>query len=158
MKDMSYLIEHASESDIINALDSIDVNVVNEYKQSLLHEAIASNRKSVALALIQKNIDLNIGDKKNQTALHYAAHRKMTALAIALVQAGADMNCKDIYGNNPLWTATFSSKGTDYDVVRILVEAGADPYHKNRAGRSAMDFANQIGDRTLVAILSKENV
>lgn len=158
MKDIFYLIEHASESDIINALVSIDINIVNEYKQSLLHEAIVSNRQDIALGLIRKRIELNIGDKKKQTALHYVAHRKITALAIALVQAGADVNCKDIYGNNPLWTATFNSKGTDYDIVRILVKAGSDPHNKNDAGRSAMDFAKQIGDGTLVALLSKGEV
>ena len=63
---------------------------------------------------------------------------------------------KDKYGNTPLWTAVFNSRG-NYDVVKQLIKAGSNPFLKNNFGKSPFDFAKQIKDNKLAELLEKSN-
>ncbi|HUH83135.1 MAG TPA: hypothetical protein VLX85_00910 [Stellaceae bacterium] len=61
-----------------------------------------------------------------------------------MLAAGADRSIQDRGGNTPLWSAVVNPK-RDYALVEMLVRAGADPNGKNKAGRSPVDVARQIG-------------
>ena len=72
-----------------------------------------------------------------------------------MLEGGAAVDIADRHGNQPLWAAVFNARG-DYAIVRRLIECGADPAHANVHGRSPRDFAEQIGDDTLLRVLDKD--
>jgi ankyrin repeat protein len=133
-------------------IETVNINVVDDDGQSLLHEAIAHYNNGAAIDLINRGINVNIADNNGQVPLHFCALHKNPIVAAALLRNGADVNVKDIHLNNPLWTAVFNARG-QYELVKLLLENGADPASKNRAGRSPLDFASQIDDKFLVSLL-----
>lgn len=66
-----------------------------------------------------------------------------------LLERGADPNIVNRHGNGPLWEATReASQNPPVDppkvepvVVDMLLAAGADPLHKNKAGKSPPGWA-----------------
>jgi hypothetical protein len=72
-----------------------------------------------------------IKDHVNQTALHWAARRGNLEIAKLLIEQGCFVDSRDIAGRSPLHVAC---KFNYHDIVRILLEANADPYLKTNAG------------------------
>jgi ankyrin repeat protein len=150
--DLFQLIRAGDKVKLLDALDRADVNQVNEFGQSLLHEAIASGSTAIGFEMIRRKIDVNTQDSKGQTPLHYAALYGALELAKEILRNGCDLKILDIHGNSPLWTATFNARG-NYGMVELLLEYGADPNHRNRHGRSPLDLARQINDHALILLL-----
>jgi len=142
------------------ALDDIDDNILkkhlldlNEYKQTLLHVAIAHKQPNYALFLIEKGVNVNQQDYTGATALHFAAYYKMPTVALSILQHNGDPNATDENGNGPLWTATLNARG-NYSVVEILRKFDANPDMRNIYGKSPLDIAKQIKDEKLVNVLT----
>jgi ankyrin repeat protein len=55
-----------------------------------------------------------------------------------ILQARPEINARDDRGNSAVMGAVF--RGWN-DVIKVLIEAGADPYQSNKAGKSAFDIA-----------------
>ncbi|MEP7456584.1 ankyrin repeat domain-containing protein [Phyllobacterium sp. SB3] len=125
-----------------------DVNLIDLDGQNLLQEAIAW-RPELAQSLINLGVDLDNQDKNGQTALQYALARSQFDTARFLIEKGANPNLLDKYGNGALWTAALNPK-PDYSIIRLLISRDADLRHKNKAGRSVADFAQQIGEKELL--------
>ncbi|MBC8152128.1 MAG: ankyrin repeat domain-containing protein [Bacteroidetes bacterium] len=138
----------------VELIDEVDINVLNEYQQNLLHEATAKGAIRIAKELITLGINLNQQDRNGQTPLHYAALRKNADIAQAILKAGGNTNIRDNHGNNALWTAAFNARG-DYSVVDTLLLFHADATTRNAAGRSPLDFASQINDRKMIELLTQ---
>ena len=68
---------------------------------------------------------------------------------------GASVDLKDKYGNIPLWYAVFYAKGK-YELVELLMQYHSDPYLKNNANRSPLDFAEIKSKPQLIEILKKK--
>jgi hypothetical protein len=62
-----------------------------------------------------------------------------------LLDAGAPVDPMDQWGNAPLWRAVFNAKG-DPQIVRRLVQAGADPEKHNNAGRTPRQLTSMIAN------------
>lgn len=58
-----------------------------------------------------------------------------------LLEAGAPVDPMDAFGNTPLWRAAFAFQGGDPELIRRLLDAGADPDRKNHSDRSPRDMA-----------------
>ena len=134
---------------------SIDIHISDEDNQNLLHEAVIANSIDISKDLIAKGIDINAQDNKGFTPLHYAAMHKRTELAKIILENGGDVNVTDEHGNNALWTAIFNAKG-DYRIVKMYLDASGDSNHKNKYGKSALDFSNQIKDQALIDMIKKQ--
>ncbi len=148
-------VEYDRENDYKKLINSVDINSVDgSEKLNLLQVAIATKHLKYVKDLLERGIDVNHRDYRGQTALHYLGQIKDVKLAEELIKHGADLNIKDNFGNNPLWFAVFYAKG-NYDLVRFFMEKGGDPLNKNSSGRSALDFAKQLKDETLIKILTK---
>jgi ankyrin repeat protein len=131
-----------------------DINLRNADGENLLHTAIAYGNHAAAIALIQRGIDVNAQDRRGQTPLHYAAALGDAEVARAILENAGDLAIVDSHANSAMWTATFCAKGT-YTLVELLVQFGGGRAAalKNRHGRSAIDFARQIGDEKLLKLL-----
>ncbi|MGI4736422.1 MAG: ankyrin repeat domain-containing protein [Janthinobacterium lividum] len=142
------------------ALDDLDERTLllhlqdlNEYGQTLLHEAISYHQGEYALFLLGKGVNVQQADYQGATALHFAAYYRLADVAACILEHQGNPNAVDEHGNTPLWMAVFSARG-EYQVVQLLVDAGADPTTKNKYGKSPMNFAQQINDEALQRILS----
>lgn len=130
---------------------SIDCN--NELGQNLLQEAIAYCKDNIAVDLVNRGIDINHQDNRGLAPLHYCAQHGNLTIAELLLVKKADVNIKDTYGNNPLWYAVFYAHD-DYQLVKLLIKYGADAQNKNKAMRTPLGFAKEIGDTEMTSILS----
>ncbi|MBD9354546.1 ankyrin repeat domain-containing protein [Methylomonas albis] len=151
--DLFQVIRLNDEEKFYSEIDDVDINQVNEDGQNMLHEAVAYNNLPFAKALIKRNIDVNHRDIKSQTPLHYAANHGFLDIAELILNSGGSLNIEDDYGNQPTWTAVFNARG-NYEIVKCFLKFKPDISHKNRAGRSPLDFANQINDQNLIHILN----
>jgi uncharacterized protein len=134
--------------DLQEILKTTNVNIENESKQNLLHEAAAFGSIECTLELLNHGIDTNHQDNKGQSPLHYCAANRTNTIAEYLLKKGASLSIEDNYSNQPLWTAVFNARG-EYELVRLFIINGADPNHKNKNGKSPLDFAIQINDKKL---------
>lgn len=152
-RDIFSIIHYSTNEEYFEAIADADFNIV-KHGQNLLQESIACNKPDIAADLIKRGIDLNFQDGKAMTALHYCANYGALSTAFQLIQYDANIDIVDNFGNQPLWYAVFKAQGK-YDLVKLLVENGADCGHKNNAGRSPLDFAKHITDTELVDLLSQ---
>lgn len=133
---------------------------VNQYEQGLsaLHRACVTNSVDAVRILISSGIDLDMKDEvTGASALHYCCSYNYYELATMIIQAGGKVDISDNYGNQPLWTAVFNVKGDlqKLPIVELFLRNGAHKEHKNNAGRSPLDFVNQVKHMPLVELLLK---
>ena len=83
-------------------------------------------------------IAAGLGFQGNDTRGRIRTQPQALATVKLLLAAGADVKAKDDRGNGALLGAVF--RGWN-DVVRLLIENGADPYAANNDGKTAMDAA-----------------
>ena len=136
----------------LSAIDGADVNVKNDDGASLLHITIAYRRSDIAKDLLSRGVDINIKNREGMSPLISAIISKQFDFAKTLIQKGADINIRDQYGNDALWYA-IGAPLLDYDLIRVIMDKGANPYEPNNVGRSAIDVAIQIGDPKLIDFL-----
>ncbi len=133
-------------------LDEVaDFAVTSHDNRTLLQEAIA-RRPALATPLVGRGVPLDHRDDDGRTALQYALARSMGDLARALVRHGARLDLLDTYGNGALWTAVMAPR-PDVPLIIEMIQAGADPHVRNRAGRSAADLIRAKGMRAAIAVL-----
>ncbi|MBM7124708.1 ankyrin repeat domain-containing protein [Dyella flava] len=114
--------------------------------RSMLWHAAASGQLANLAECLSAGLDPSAGDKAGLTPLHVAAQNgHLEATAFLLLQ-GANANAHDKYGNGPLWTATHHAclaVATDANlkIVEALLQAGANPDHRNVSGRSPLDIS-----------------
>lgn len=109
--------------------------------RSPLHQAVVEGDASVVARLISDGEDLASADNMGNTALHLACQQERIEVSRLLLEAGAPVDPMDAYGNTPLWRAAFAFQGGDPELIRLLLDAGADPDRKNHSDRSPRDIA-----------------
>ena len=92
--------------------DGIDVNIRDEDRETLLHNAAT---KEIAKLLIAKGADVNAKDIYGTTPLHYANTKE---IAQPLIAEGADVNAKDDDGKTPLNSAIRHKHPEIVDLLR----------------------------------------
>lgn len=100
---------------------------------------------------IAEGLDINEPDEAGQTPLHHACIHNSLDSARILLAAGADVNPQDQWGNAPLWYAVFSNDST-VEMVRLLVDHGADPAIENNKGNSPLKLARRLQKSDCIAI------
>lgn len=110
----------------------------------LMTAARAGSEPCVRL-LLEHGADAAARTDAGLTALHHAAFKGALPMVKLLLGSGAPPNAADDRGFTPLMMAA-NSRSKDPEVVRLLLEGGADTQPKDSLGRTAADWA-QIGGR-----------
>ena len=127
-----------------------NVNARDPRGLSALHLTVYTGQTQALRFLLDKGADVRAPGPSGMGSLHWAATamRKDAEIAGLLIQRKADIGARDDYGNNALMLAAL---GGAQEVVRVLVEAGADINATNPlTGDGPLDVAVAEG-RTEVA-------
>jgi thiol-disulfide isomerase/thioredoxin len=95
------------------------------------------------IKLAEEGENVNVGNKWKETPLHWSSmpEQPQPKAIKALLKAGADVNSLDEDGCTPLMWAAHNNHEEN---IKLLLEAGADPAIKDKAGRRAREHA--VGD------------
>lgn len=117
--------------------------------QSLLRYVKDGNEDLVRLLLIAGANPSAVDPAAGRCALHEAAnHPGKAAILEALLKAGANANAQDKALQTPLFIAAIVRNRPG---VRILLEAGADPWIQKNTGEVALDYADHDDIRTMLS-------
>jgi len=107
--------------------------------ESPLMLAALRGQDALVVKLVSKGAAVN---KSGWTPLHYAATGGHLRIAAFLIGAHADVNAESPNGTTPLMMAAMYSNS---DMVKLLLESGAEAYPRNDLDLSAEDFAVKAG-------------
>jgi acyl-CoA-binding protein len=115
-----------------------------------LRNAALSSDKVMLEDAINNGADINDPDEIGQTALHFAADKGCIDCLNLLLNAGANVNAIDQDGIGVLQTAVIA--GIDAEGVRVLMEAGADPYMEDNDGDSPHSTVLEEGRQDIIDV------
>jgi uncharacterized protein len=115
-----------------------------------LIDAIRSQNRDLARALLQQKVDVNARQADGATALHWAAQWDDLDAAGLLVRAGAKVNAVNDYGVSPLSVAALNGSGP---MVQLLLKAGGDVRTVLPSGETLLMTAARSGSVAAVRAL-----
>lgn len=113
--------------------------------------AAQSGHAEVVKILGSKKADLDVKNAKEFTALSLAVLKNQPECISALIEAGAKKDIK-IKGETLLTLAVSNDASK---AIKILITLGLDPLEKNRKGRSAIEMAQRLKKKKVVAFFNK---
>lgn len=136
-----------------NQLQGMARTRIDDQGRTLLHFAAGDARPERVAELLALGADANAPDDNGWTALHFAAQARSQECVALLLRAGADPSLQDSDGNTALWRAVYWSGG-EGAVIRLLREAGADPFTENKHGVSPISLARSIDNHDVAQFFS----
>lgn len=130
-------------SALIIADAKIQLNRKNRHGESALMLASFKGNLSAVQALLARGAVVN---HEGWTALHYAVTNNQWAIAQLLLSAKAAVDALSPNQTTPLMMA---ARNGNIELVKLLLQRGANDTLKNTAGLSAEDFARQAGHAAL---------
>ena len=115
--------------------------------ESPLMLAALRGQDALVVKLASKGAAVN---KSGWTPLHYAATGGHVRIAAFLIGAHADVNAESPNGTTPLMMAAMYSNS---DMVKLLLESGAEAYPRNDQDLSAEDFAAKAGREDSIRLI-----
>lgn len=124
-------------------------NSIDAEGQTPLH---FTETKEIAELLIAHGADVNAKSHKGIAPIHLADNPKTVTF---LISKGALVNDKGFLGNTPLHSAAFYG---DFEVVKILIENGADLWLKNDQQLTPIALAKKNGYFDVVVYLQEKEI
>ena len=85
--------------------------------------------------------------------LYYAASFGLRTVVGSLIYANKGMNLDAVGGRNDSTALQVACYRGHYGVAKDLLHAGANPYHRDRHGRSSLVYALRHGDKDMAELL-----
>lgn len=95
--------------------------------------------------------DINLKDNEGWSLLYYSAFYDLVDFARVLLNNGIDANSQTIDLETPLIEAVLFE---NYDMVKLLLQYGADPNMRDVDGCSALDYARNENYKEIFNLLS----
>ena len=131
----------------------IDVNAVGEAERTALQLASFDGHTDVVNVLLKNGSKVDQLDASGRTALMYASTGANVETVKALLKADANVHLVDkVEQFNPLMWAAAEGQT---EVVRLLLDAGADPTKQDVDGETALDFARDKRHADVIKLLTK---
>ena len=130
-----------------------DVNLRDQKKRTPLILAAYNGHTPVVAFLVGEGAEVNAVDGDSQTALMYASRRSFNETASLLLDNGAEVNLQSKKRN--LDALMLAAVADNAELVRMLLDHGADASQKDIFGRSAKDLAEMKGNAAMVDMLSE---
>lgn len=133
------------------AQPALDIEATNTANENALMLAALRDHLDLVQRLLARGAQVN---RPGWTALHYAASNKgpnARAIAALLLEHHAYIDAESPNGSTPLMMA---ARYGHEDVVRLLLEEGADPTLRNQRGLDAIDFARSVGRDRMVELIA----
>jgi ankyrin repeat protein len=126
------------------------VNEKDEYGFTALHGLAGEEYYDIVQVLIEHGADVNAKNDDGITPLHLAAWPEMAEFLIA---NGADLEARAHGGDTPLMV--LAAEADSEDVMKALLEAGADVNARNNQGQSAYDIAESREETDKMELLKR---
>lgn len=131
------------------------IDATGPKKRTAMIWAAANGHTPVVKFLHGAGADINAKDSNGQTPLMFAVKGSHVEAVEYLLENGADINARSIkQGFTALITAAAVGNA---NVVRLLLEHGADKDIAERDGNTALDRAGQYGHPDIAALLKDES-
>ncbi|XP_012940157.1 ankyrin-2 [Aplysia californica] len=101
--------------------------------------------------LLSYDIDINQIDSRGESPLSVSAYRGDLESVETLIKKGADVNFKGHYHSSPPLISAIGGK--DVEVIRYLLDHGADVNISKSNGDTALTIAARIDDGTILSLL-----
>lgn len=131
-------------------LDDTSINTKDNRERSLIHWAIACNKKDVFDYLVQKGININVEDDQKMTPMHMAIRFSREDYFDALYQLQEDNTWIEAYGAS-LLTQTVLKGDTNF--IRKLIENGVNVNSTNSRGSTALEIAQRTDAKEMANLL-----
>ncbi|AZQ43017.1 ankyrin repeat domain-containing protein [Nonlabens ponticola] len=152
LRRMRSLVQRDAMEELTHMLEDHGVDAKDSDGRTALMHASFFGKDELVASLIEQGADVNHQDKIGYCALHHCSLEMRTGAALLLLNNHADPNLMDEHDNGPLWVALMNSKG-NFDLVKLLIEHGADPEIENLYERTPEDLAETLYKKELDELL-----
>ncbi|KAL5705521.1 hypothetical protein ACHQM5_023817 [Ranunculus cassubicifolius] len=126
----------------------VDINISDNFHNTPLFEAIKNGHDQIASLLFKEGALLNIDDPGS--VLCMAVARGDSDFLKRLLSNGIDPNSKDYDHRTPLHVAAADGL---YLIAKLLIEAGASVFIKDRWGHTPLGEGHNNGNKNLIMVL-----
>lgn len=137
--------------DLMQLLLDLDANANGVHGISTgapMQEALRTLDAEPVRILLEAGANANHTDRFNQSILHSAVCISPPEVICMLIERGANVNSQCKVGGRhttPLINAVRYRKQENAEVIRLLLQAGANPATRDAAGKTAADYARERG-------------
>lgn len=126
----------------------VNINATDADGNTPLHYAAGRGNQDITDLLLHKNASLNVLNAHHQTPLLIAVRNNQLASATAIANKdSSSINIQDFYG----WSALhYAAKNNNTDLVKLLLEKGADAFVKNKDGQTAVDYSTDVTTKNVL--------
>ncbi|GGN77043.1 hypothetical protein GCM10010112_49750 [Actinoplanes lobatus] len=114
---------------------------IRAYRKDLWLRMIHGGTR-VVLELLDAGMDPHLRDSRGRSLMHRVRSFDHARLLPRLIAEGLDVNAKDLEGSTPLYIAVVHQWPAD--LIRALVDAGADPHLPNQYDMSVIDYFDDV--------------
>jgi ankyrin repeat protein len=136
-----------------------EVNFQDHHGSTPLSLALEHGTPEVVQLLLDYNADMDVRDGDGDTLLHRAVIRGRLEVAQLLLKLSMEVNSRNKKGSTPLHLASTGNSTSYYpqgnpDVVRLLLDHGADAHARNLDGQTASEVARGRRQQEIVQLLA----
>ncbi len=140
--------------EILSELNGINLEGGDALAHSPLSIAVMNGHLRIVVRLLQSGADPHAKNNDGMLPLHIAAQRGHGEVVVALLRVlkkrKGNIDERDKLGNTPLHYATKTGRK---ELVRELLQAGANSSLRNRKNETAQDIAEERGDDEVLSVL-----